>query len=209
MNDFAETLAAKSDQINNADLAGSPMTIKITKVVVNKNEAQKVSISFEGSDKVFRPCLGMRRLMAEIWGADPKVFIGRLLTLYRDPEVTYGKGVTGGTRISHMSNIDRTRTVVVPIRRGQVKEYTVLPMANLTVNTPKPKPDDTPPVSTQPEFDPMPQARDAATKGKAAFTAWWNGDGKQYRDQVKPNMAELTELAAKADAPPPDDDLPM
>jgi hypothetical protein len=206
MNDFAETLVANSDQINNADLAGLPMTIKITKVVVNKNEAQKVSISFEGSDKVFRPCLGMRRLMAEIWGADPKVFIGRLLTLYRDPEVTCGKAVTGGTRISHMSNIDRPRTVVVPIRRGQVKEYTVLPLANSTVNTPKPKPVDAPPP---PEFDPMPLARAAASKGKAAFTAWWQGDGKQYREQVKPIMAELTELAAKADAPPQDDDLPM
>jgi hypothetical protein len=205
MNDFAETLVAKSDQINAADLVGSTMIIKITKVVVNKNEAQKVSISFEGSDKFFRPCLGMRRLMAEIWGADPRVFIGRSMMLFRDPDVPYGKTMPGGVRISNMSHMDKPKTVVVPIRRGQVKEYTVMPLV-VSVST-SPKPVDTPPET--PAIDPMPLARAAASQGKAAFTAWWNGDGKPYREQVKPNMAELTELAAKADAPPPDDDMPM
>lgn len=202
MNDFADTLVAKSDQINAADLVGSTMTIKITKVVVNKNEAQKVSISFEGSDKVFRPCLGMRRLMAEIWGADPKVFIGRSVMLFRDPEVVYGKDKPGGIRISHMSHIDKPKSCVVPIRRGQVKEYTVYPI--IIKDAPKP-------ADTTPAVDPMPLARAAAAKGKTAFTAWWQGDGKPYRDQVKAIMPELTELAAAADTPPPDpsDDMPM
>ena len=94
MNDFAKSLEAKSDQINNTDLSGAPQTIKITRINVNMREDQPVSISFEGSEKVYRPCKGMRRALAEIWGADPGAFIGRSLTLYRDPDVRFGADTT-------------------------------------------------------------------------------------------------------------------
>ena len=128
MNDFAKSLEAKSDQINNTDLSGAPQTIKITRINVNMREDQPVSISFEGSDKVYRPCKGMRRAMAEIWGADPGAFIGRSLTPYRDPDVRFGADTTGGTRISHATHIDGPKKVTVPVSRGKVKTYHIQPL---------------------------------------------------------------------------------
>lgn len=198
MNDFQQTLAAKSDQINNVDLAGGDQTITITKINVNMKEDQPVSISFQGSEKVYRPCKGMRRVMGEIWGTDPGQYIGRSLTLYRDPDVRFGADTTGGTRIRAMSNIDGVKKVTVPVSRGKVKQYHIAPL------------------HVQSDHDPIDtdaaqaEARAAAGKGKAAFTVWWNGDGRSLRDAVKPIMAELTKIASDADVPPPDstDDAP-
>jgi len=196
MNDFQQTLAAKSDQINNVDLAGGDQTIIITKINVNMKEDQPVSISFQGSDKVYRPCKGMRRVMGEIWGVDPGQYIGRSLTLYRDPDVRFGADTTGGTRIRAMSHIDGVKKVTVPVSRGKVKQYQISPLQRQA---------ETPPVDTDTDAA-QAAARTAAGQGKAAFTAWWNGDGRTLRDAVKPIMPELTKIAADADGPPPDND---
>lgn len=198
MNDFQQSLAAKSDQVNNTDLAGVSQTITVTRINVNLKEDQPVSISFAGSEKVYRPCKGMRRVIAEIWGIDPAQYIGRSMTLYRDPDVRFGADTTGGTRISHMSNIDGVKKVTVPVSRGKVKQYQIAPLHVQSA----PDPIDTDAAQAA--------ARAAAGQGKAAFTAWWNGDGRPLRDAVKPIMAELTKLASDADGPPPDntDDAP-
>lgn len=46
----------------------------------------------------------------------------------------------------------------------------------------------------------MDRARDVARRGRDAFMAWWQSDdGKAQRASVKPIMAELQDLAAKAD----------
>lgn len=197
MNDFQQTLAARSDQINNTDLAGGAQTITITKINVNMKEDQPVSISFQGSEKVYRPCKGMRRVMAEIWGVDPGQYIGRSLTLYRDPDVRFGADTTGGTRISHMSHIDGEKKVTVPVSRGKVKSYQIK-LLNMAIERIDPPQIDTEAAQAA--------ARTAAGQGKATFTAWWNGDGRTLRDAVKPIMPELTKLAADADGPPPDND---
>lgn len=206
MTDLSKTITPKSDQLNSDDLISGPMTIKITTVRGDEgNKDQPIVVSFEGDGgKGWRPCKSMRRVLVSVWGKDGAAYAGRSLTLYRDPTVTWGGLAVGGIRISHMSGMDTDMTMALTATKQSRKPYTVKRLKDA------PKPVDAPAPS--PEFDPMPDARDAASKGKASFTAWWNGDGKQYREQVKPNMAELTALAAKADAPPPDDDdldMPM
>ena len=194
MNDFAKTLEAKSDQVNNTDLVGSPLTIKITGVKVNTKEDQPVSISFEGSQKVYRPCKGMRRLITAMWNDDPKTWIGRSMTLYRDPDVRFGSDVMGGIRISHMSHIDREKKMVIPVSRGKVKEYTVKP---LTTAAPPAEPDNA-----------LDLAETAARNGTDAFRAWWSSDeGKSCRVTAQANIDRLKQLAAEADGP--SDDAPM
>ena len=194
MNDFAKTLEAKSDQVNNTDLVGSPLTIKITGVKVNTKEDQPVSISFEGSQKVYRPCKGMRRLTSAFWGVDPGSWVGRSMTLYRDPDVRFGSDVMGGIRISHMSHIDREKKMVIPVSRGKVKEYTVKP---LTTAAPASEPDNA-----------LQLAETAARNGTEAFRAWWSSDeGKSCRVTAQANIDRLKQLAAEADGP--SDDAPM
>jgi hypothetical protein len=205
MTDLSSTIDPKSNQMNADDLISGPKTITITRVSANQSSTeQPIAISYQGDNgKPFFPCKSMRRVLVSVWGKDGAAYAGRSLTLYRDATVTWGGLAVGGIRISHMSGMDADMTMALTATKQSRKPYTVKRLKD------GPKPVDAPSPSPEPEFDAMPQARAAAGKGKSAFTAWWNGDGKQYREQVKPNMAELTELAAKADAPPPDDDMPM
>ena len=198
MNDFAKSLEAKSDQINNTDLSGAPQTIKITRINVNMREDQPVSIGFDGSEKVYRPCKGMRRAMAEIWGADPGAFIGRSLTLYRDPDVRFGADTTGGTRISHATHIDGPKKVTVPVSRGKVKTYTIQP---LTIAS-----------ATQTPDNALALCEAAAGRGTDAFRAWWGSDeGKACRSVAQANIEALKSMASAADPEPDqgDDEPPM
>lgn len=188
MNEFAQSLQSKSDQINNTDLTGSEMTITITNVRVSLSEEQKVSIHIAESDRVYRPCLGMRRLIAAIWGIDHETFKGRRMTLYRDPDVKFGKDTTGGIRISHMSNLDQPRQIPIPISQKRFKVYTVKPL----IDAPKPK-----------EHAPDPEAQKdalaAAAMGTDTFRAWWSANPAKRAD-VKGIMDEIESTAASADA---------
>ena len=67
--DITETLKANSDQINASDLIGAPATLTIKSVTVNKSD-QPVSISGEGEDRPYKPCLTSRRVLAKAWGVD-------------------------------------------------------------------------------------------------------------------------------------------
>jgi len=192
--EFAASLAAKSDQINAADLIGGPTTIKITKMKVTNADAagQKWHISFEGSDKLYKPCLGMRRAIGDLWGKPP--YTGRRLTLYRDPEVVYGKDQLGGIRISHASHIDGVKRVTVPVARNKVKTFTISPL---------PDEHTAPPAVTtpQPPANAYELAEAAASKGTDAFRAWWASDeGRLCRGVASEHMDALKSIAAKADA---------
>jgi len=195
MNDFAASLEAKSDQINASDLTGGSQTIKITRINVNMKEDQPVSISYEGSDKVYRPCKGMRRVIAQVWGADPAVYPGRFLTVYRDPDVRFGADILGGTRISHMSHIDGDKKSTVPVSRGKVKTYTIKPL----------KVEQAP----QPPENALEMAQEAARGGVDVFRAWYASDqGKLCRPVAQANMDQLKAMASEADAGGDDEDGP-
>ena len=118
--DLTPTLAAKSNQINADDLIGGPLTIRITNISPTGNNEQPVSIEFEGGNgKAYLPCKSMRRLMVAVWGADGKAYIGRGLTLFRDPEVSYGGIKVGGVRISHMSHMNGPMAISLAEKRGK------------------------------------------------------------------------------------------
>src|SRR5690348_5899593 len=99
--------APKSDQLNSDDLISGPRTITITRVSANEGSPeQPISISFEGDDqKPYKPCKSMRRVMVHIWGPDASQYVGRSMTIYRDPKVQFGGMAVGGIRISHMTDI--------------------------------------------------------------------------------------------------------
>ncbi len=144
MNDMSSVIIPKSDQINADDLIAGPTTITINEVRIKAGEEQPVDIYFEGSKKAFRPCKSMSRVLVHIWGPDAGKYIGRSLTLYRDPNVRFGKDAVGGIRISHMTDIpadklDDGRVIMsLTATRAQRKPHVVLPLPD----TPKPAADD-------------------------------------------------------------------
>lgn len=114
MSDMAPTIVPKSDQLNSDDLIGGPRTITIASVSIAAGDEQPVSFRFDGdNNKPFMPCKSMRRVVVMLWGGDTKAYPGRSMTLYRDPDVTWGGMKVGGIRISHMSHIDEDTTLVL------------------------------------------------------------------------------------------------
>lgn len=129
MTDLTNTIIAKSDQVNADDLAGGPRTIKITKVSADTSSSeQPIVIGIEGDSKVYKPCKTVRRLLVSVWGPNGNEYVGRSVTLYRDPTVKWGGLEVGGIRISHMSHIDKPVTIALTATRGNKKPVTVRPI---------------------------------------------------------------------------------
>lgn len=127
--DMTPTLAAKSNQLTSDDLIAGPLTIVVTKVAAGNNE-QPVAISYEGDQgKPWYPCKSMRRVLVAAWGADAKGYIGRSMTLFRDPEVSYGGIKVGGIRISHLSDLDGPLSIALTVTRQKRAPYKVQPLA--------------------------------------------------------------------------------
>jgi hypothetical protein len=134
--DMAQFIAPKSDQLNADDLIAGPRTIRITGVSANEGSPeQPISVSFEGDDrKPYKPCKSRRRVMVHIWGPDASKYVGRAMTLYRDPKVQFGGMQVGGIRISHMSDIpadklgDGKVQMALTATRAKRAPYTVLPL---------------------------------------------------------------------------------
>lgn len=106
MSDMLKAIEPKSDQINAEDMLDRDMTITITGVQVRPGTEQPVSMKFEGSEKVFRPCKTVSRIIVAAWGADTANYIGRSMTLYRDPAVKWAGMAVGGIRVKAISHID-------------------------------------------------------------------------------------------------------
>jgi hypothetical protein len=126
--DITATLEAKSAQLNTDDLIAGPRTITITSVKAGSTE-QPVAISFEGDGgKPWYPCKSMRRVIVAAWGADASQYVGRGVTLFRDPTVTYGGIQVGGIRVSHLSGIDGPLSIALTVTRQKRAPYKVLPL---------------------------------------------------------------------------------
>ena len=130
MVDMSNYIAAKSDQLNAEDLIAGPRTITITAVRANPGAPdQPVSVSFQGDDgKPWKPCKTTRRVLVRVWGADASKYVGRSLTLYRDPKVKFGGIEVGGIRISHMSHMDGDMTMALMASQKRMQPVTIKPL---------------------------------------------------------------------------------
>lgn len=169
MNDMNAVIVPRSDQLNADSLMGGDLVIKITAVRVAPGQEQPVSMEFEGSNLVYRPCKSMARVMVAAWGPDSSAYVGRSLQLYRDPSVKWGGMDVGGIRIramSHMPN-DRPMTMALTATKGSRKPYTVQPL----------QAGDAPKRPERAAADAIaPVAKAQAERGTVAFRAWLQTD---------------------------------
>ena len=126
---ISETLAPTSDQLDAIELVAGPRTFTVEGVSAGTAE-QPVNVKLEGFPRVWRPSKGMRRVLAAGWGVEAAEWVGKKVTLYYDPAVTFGKDRTGGTRISHMTDLPGNKPLSVPllITRGKSAIHTVQPL---------------------------------------------------------------------------------
>ena len=187
-----KTVIPKSDQLNADDLIGRSLTIKITKVTGNPEDAaQPVAIHFEGDNgKPYKPCKTMRRLMIFAWKHETKNYVGRSMTLYCDPEVQFGGMKVGGIRISHMSHIDRDLTVALTHAKAKKKAVTV---QKLVVADAKP--------AAQPASpETLKAGTEAAAKGVAEYVKWRDSLAADVKENIRPHNAEWSKAAKEFDA---------
>ena len=197
--DLTKALAPKSDQLDFADLDGlPPQVFTITDVSENGSELadqQPVNISLAEFPRVWRPSKGMLRVLADNWGKEVSVWIGRQVELYGDPEVYFGREKRGGTRISRLSHIPSRKTTLVNPRGGKGAYWTVDP---LPAAAPEPTP-------TELAEQVVAALADATTE--AEVREWGNRahgrnlldvqvKGETVRNHVAYRLAELAEPAA-------------
>lgn len=131
--DLTDSIAPKSDQLDAVDLLSGPRTFTIEKVTAN-NPEQPFNFHLAEFPRVWRPGKSMRRVIVAAWGPDASKYAGQSVTLYCDASVQFGGAAVGGTRISHMTGIDKPLKVPLLIKRGQSALFTVQP---LTAPAPK------------------------------------------------------------------------
>jgi len=125
--DFSDTIAPKSDQLNADDLLTGPITVTITGVSRGTPD-QPINVAIDGGHMPYRPAKSMRRVMVAAWGANGSDWVGKRLTLFCDPAVTFGGVALGGIRISHMSGISGPLSLMLTTTRSKRKQYTVQPI---------------------------------------------------------------------------------
>jgi len=140
MTDMSSAIVPKSDQISADDLLAGPRTIRITNVEVRSSPEQPVSIFYENDNgRPWKPCKSMSRVLVAAWGPDAKAYVGRSVTLYRDPTVKWGGMQVGGIRISHMTNIDKQLVLALTETKGKRAPFVVKPLAVPSAPTEQPR----------------------------------------------------------------------
>jgi hypothetical protein len=129
LNDMSKVIEPRSDQLNADSLVSGPMTVTIKDVEIRSGQEQPVSIVLEETELFFRPCKSMSRCLVLAWGPDASKYIGRSLTLYRDASVKWGGLEVGGIRISHMSDLDGPKTMMLTATKGSRKPHKVSALA--------------------------------------------------------------------------------
>ena len=125
---ITSTTAPASQQLNADDLIGGPRTIRITTVTAGTPD-QPVNVGFDGdSGRPWKPGKSMRRVLLALYGAESSAYIGKRVTLFNDPEITFGPDKTGGIRVSHASGIESAMTIALTVKRGKRKPFVVQPL---------------------------------------------------------------------------------
>lgn len=131
---MTESIAPKSDQMNSDDLMSGSRTFTIAEVRPGSSAEQPFDfyLSEFHADRPFKPSKSMRRVMVSAWGKDGSTYVGKRLTLYREPTVRFGGQEVGGIRIEAMSDLpgDKPMKLALTATRGKKENYVVKPLAD-------------------------------------------------------------------------------
>ena len=130
--DLSDTIAPNSEQLNADDLMAGPRTYTITDVTKVKGEQPTRIHLAELPGRTYRPSKTERRILIAAWGAKGAVYVGRRMTLYRDPAVKYGGVAVGGIKISHLSDITGRLNLSLTSSQGQKSPRVIDPLPDMT-----------------------------------------------------------------------------
>ena len=197
MIDLTKHIQADSDCLVAADLVGGPLTILVERVTESgKNDKKKIDIFYANSEKPFRPCKSMLRILCELWKTtDATTFIGRGITLYREPDCMWKGEKTPGVRICGLSHIEKAVTVVANERRGKMATYQIEPIRPWPPAAPEPQAQPTPEDRLQRTLDGIARASIPALEAAEAALKQRTESG-----EIQPDQAELIRARIEARA---------
>lgn len=173
-----------SDQLDAIDLHAGPRTFTIERTGPGPDEKRPVNVYLREFPRPWRPNRTTGRTLEKAYGVDQQEWIGKRVTLFRDPDVTFGKERPGGIRISHLSGIASEQRYNVGTVRPQWVTVTPLPDEPAPAPAPKPEPltDDAIACCTDQEqlrtwFYAYPEQQDAIAARKAELDAAAPQDG--------------------------------
>lgn len=198
--DVTKAIEPRSDQQNADDYMTGPKTVRIESVEVKNTPEQPVWVHLDGhKGKPWKPSKTALRCLAAIWGPDASKWAGLSLTLYADPDVTWGGVKVGGIRVSHMEGLDAPRTLMLTKTRGKKGAAVIKP---LVIEKPVKKEavaaEPAPDIDKQALFA---DARENAALGKDGMRKWWGTKSKPEQALLKEILSELQGIAASAEAP--------
>ena len=198
LSDLSFTIKPKSDQLNNEQLMAGPITIKVTNVDVVDSDQQPIIIHYENQEgRPYKPSKTFRKVIIALWGKDGNEWIGRSMTLFRNPETMFGKEKTGGIEISHVTHIENTKEIIVTKTRGKMRTIIVRPLVIKQAAEPA--------EITAPTESELSAARynlaDAASYGMAKLVESWKSVPAAIRAIIGPKGCpdEYKQAAKEAD----------
>jgi hypothetical protein len=163
--DLSQSIIPKSDQLNADDLIAGPRTIRISAVKSGSAE-QPITVHYDGDNgRPYKPGKSMRRILVAMWGSESDAYIGKRITLFREPGIRFGSDEVGGIRISH-ADIDRPLVLALTEKRGKRSQYRVDVIA-------KEKPQQTDSVAATRDLQTLCDIADGKiSEGFMALTQW-------------------------------------
>lgn len=119
---------SNSAQINADDILSGPVTVTITDAIESTSDQPLFVSVAEFPNKTYRPSLTMRKVLGAVMGDETDNWIGRRVTLFRNPEIKFGREKVGGIQISHVSGIEGPVEVSVLVKRGVRETFRVDPL---------------------------------------------------------------------------------
>jgi hypothetical protein len=197
VSDVSDTTEAKSNQLGASDFTGGvTKNIKITKVS-RIAESKGLILNYENENgKPFYPCKTVRRILQHFWTKDAKLWVGKSMTLFCDPEVTYGGEKTGGVRVSHLSDIKKQETISLRKTNKSVASLTIKPLvvAPVTVAAKEVAPVSEIIIGALESVGAM-----MAASGISAYKNWLAGLTPEQKASIKQYHSEWSRVAKEAD----------
>ncbi|OCK13488.1 hypothetical protein [Cutibacterium avidum] len=173
--DISPTIEPNSDQLNADDLIAGPRTVTIHNVSKGSSE-QPVNVELaEYPGRPWRPSKSMRRVLVAAWGTHSGGYVGQRVTLFRNPDIMFGRDRVGGIQVSHMSGIDKPLTVPLTVKRGKKAAFTVQPLP------------DAPAAPTMTQISRCTDLDQLRT--------WWQQADPRHRDLIKARVDDLQKPA--------------
>lgn len=139
MADIRMTTAPRSDQMNADDLLGGERTFTIVAVdMVGGDQPVHVHMAEFDQGRPWKPNKTMRRLLMLGWGYETDDYVGKRITLKRDPRVVWAGEAVGGIVIAAMSAIDEPLKVKLTAKKGKKADHVVEPLTDAAPATREP-----------------------------------------------------------------------